>query len=78
MVKMSLRRPASPAGCHDGRRISPSPPEAPHDGRARPGKRLMTEYSNVKDRGRLVGLVFSTQALGLIAGVAAGDSGRGG
>jgi hypothetical protein len=38
----------------------------------------MTEYSNVKDRGRLVGLVFSTQALGLIAGVAAGDSGRGG
>ena len=29
---------------------------------------LMTEYSNVKDRGRLVGLVFSTQALGLIIG----------
>jgi MFS family permease len=29
---------------------------------------LMTEYANVKDRGRLVGLVFSTQALGLVVG----------
>ncbi len=29
---------------------------------------LMTEYANCKDRGRLVGLVFSTQALGLIVG----------
>jgi MFS transporter, PHS family, inorganic phosphate transporter len=29
---------------------------------------LMTEYANAKDRGRLVGLVFSTQALGLIVG----------
>ena len=29
---------------------------------------LMTEYANRKDRGRLVGLVFSTQALGLIVG----------
>ena len=29
---------------------------------------LMTEYSNAKNRGRLVGLVFSTQALGLIVG----------
>jgi MFS transporter, PHS family, inorganic phosphate transporter len=29
---------------------------------------LMTEYANRKDRGRLVGLVFSTQALGLIIG----------
>jgi MFS family permease len=29
---------------------------------------LMTEYSNRKDRGKLVGLVFSTQALGLIVG----------
>ncbi len=29
---------------------------------------LMTEYANQKNRGRLVGLVFSTQALGLIVG----------
>jgi MFS family permease len=29
---------------------------------------LMTEYANVRDRGRLVSLVFSTQALGLIIG----------
>jgi MFS family permease len=29
---------------------------------------LMTEYANRKDRGRLVGLVFSAQALGLIVG----------
>ena len=29
---------------------------------------LMTEYANRKDRGRLVGLVFSTQALGLVVG----------
>jgi MFS transporter, PHS family, inorganic phosphate transporter len=29
---------------------------------------LMTEYANRKDRGRLVGLVFSTQALGLVIG----------
>jgi MFS transporter, PHS family, inorganic phosphate transporter len=29
---------------------------------------LMSEYSNSRDRGRLVGLVFSTQALGLIVG----------
>jgi MFS transporter, PHS family, inorganic phosphate transporter len=29
---------------------------------------LMTEYANRKDRGRLVGMVFSTQALGLIIG----------
>jgi MFS transporter, PHS family, inorganic phosphate transporter len=29
---------------------------------------LMSEYSNRKDRGRLVGLVFSMQALGLIIG----------
>ena len=29
---------------------------------------LMTEYANRKNRGRLVGLVFSTQALGLIIG----------
>ncbi|OYV59675.1 MAG: hypothetical protein B7Z69_06475 [Actinobacteria bacterium 21-73-9] len=29
---------------------------------------LMSEYSNSKDRGRLVGLVFSMQALGLIVG----------
>ncbi len=29
---------------------------------------LMTEYANCKDRGRMVGLVFSTQALGLIIG----------
>jgi len=29
---------------------------------------IMTEYANRKDRGRLVGLVFSTQALGLIIG----------
>jgi MFS transporter, PHS family, inorganic phosphate transporter len=29
---------------------------------------LMTEYANRKDRGKLVGLVFSTQALGLIVG----------
>jgi MFS transporter, PHS family, inorganic phosphate transporter len=31
---------------------------------------LMTEYANRKDRGKLVGLVFSTQALGLIVGPA--------
>jgi PHS family inorganic phosphate transporter-like MFS transporter len=31
---------------------------------------LMTEYANRADRGRLVGLVFSTQALGLIVGPA--------
>jgi MFS transporter, PHS family, inorganic phosphate transporter len=29
---------------------------------------LMREYANRRDRGRLVGLVFSTQALGLIVG----------
>lgn len=29
---------------------------------------LMTEYANRKDRGKLVGLVFSAQALGLIVG----------
>ncbi len=29
---------------------------------------LMSEYANARDRGRLVGLVFSTQALGLIVG----------
>ncbi|MBO0775222.1 MAG: MFS transporter [Actinobacteria bacterium] len=29
---------------------------------------LMSEYANRRDRGRLVGLVFSTQALGLIVG----------
>jgi MFS family permease len=29
---------------------------------------LMTEYANRKDRGRLVGLVFSAQAVGLIVG----------
>ncbi len=29
---------------------------------------LMSEYSNSADRGRLVGLVFSTQALGLLVG----------
>jgi MFS family permease len=29
---------------------------------------LMTEYANRKDRGRLVGMVFSAQAAGLIAG----------
>ncbi len=29
---------------------------------------LMSEYANTKDRGRLVGLVFSMQALGLIVG----------
>ena len=29
---------------------------------------LMSEYANRKDRGRLVGLVFSTQALGLVVG----------
>jgi PHS family inorganic phosphate transporter-like MFS transporter len=29
---------------------------------------LMTEYANRKDRGKLVGLVFSTQALGLVVG----------
>jgi PHS family inorganic phosphate transporter-like MFS transporter len=29
---------------------------------------LMSEYANSRDRGRLVGLVFSTQALGLIIG----------
>ena len=29
---------------------------------------LMSEYANRKDRGRMIGLVFSTQALGLIIG----------
>src|SRR6266446_3577100 len=29
---------------------------------------LMSEYANRKDRGRLVGMVFGTQALGLIVG----------
>ena len=29
---------------------------------------LMSEYANRRDRGRLVGMVFSTQALGLIVG----------
>ncbi len=29
---------------------------------------LMSEYANTKDRGRLVGMVFSMQALGLVAG----------
>src|SRR5690349_6903524 len=29
---------------------------------------LMSEYANRKDRGRLVGMVFSTQALGLVVG----------
>src|SRR6266704_3147267 len=29
---------------------------------------LMSEYANARDRGRLVGMVFSTQALGLIVG----------
>ena len=29
---------------------------------------IMSEYANRKDRGRLVGMVFSTQALGLIVG----------
>ena len=29
---------------------------------------LMSEYANSRDRGKLVGLVFSTQALGLIVG----------
>ena len=29
---------------------------------------LMSEYANSRDRGRLVGLVFSTQALGLVVG----------
>src|SRR5882757_1376704 len=29
---------------------------------------LMSEYANRKDRGKMVGLVFSTQALGLIIG----------
>lgn len=33
---------------------------------------LMTEYANRSNRGRLVGLVFSMQALGTIAGYAAG------
>jgi MFS family permease len=33
---------------------------------------LMTEYANRKNRGKLVGLVFSMQALGTIAGYAAG------
>jgi MFS transporter, PHS family, inorganic phosphate transporter len=28
----------------------------------------MSEYDSRKDRGKLVGLVFSTQALGLIVG----------
>ena len=28
----------------------------------------MSEYANRKDRGRLVGLVFSMQAVGLIVG----------
>ena len=29
---------------------------------------LMSEYANRKDRGKLVGMVFATQALGLIVG----------
>ncbi|GMA65041.1 MFS transporter [Alicyclobacillus fastidiosus] len=29
---------------------------------------LMSEYANIKDRGKLVGMVFSMQALGLVAG----------
>src|SRR5258707_10957302 len=29
---------------------------------------LMSEYANRKDRGKLVGMVFGTQALGLIVG----------
>jgi MFS family permease len=29
---------------------------------------LMSEYSNRRDRGKLITLVFSTQALGLIVG----------
>jgi len=29
---------------------------------------LMSEYSNRSDRGRMVGMVFSMQALGLIVG----------
>ncbi len=29
---------------------------------------LMSEYANVRDRGKLVGMVFSMQALGLVAG----------
>ena len=33
---------------------------------------LMTEYANRRNRGRLVGMVFSMQALGTIAGYAAG------
>ena len=33
---------------------------------------LMTEYANRRNRGKLVGLVFSMQALGTIAGYAAG------
>jgi PHS family inorganic phosphate transporter-like MFS transporter len=33
---------------------------------------LMTEYSNRRNRGRLVGLVFSMQALGTVAGYVAG------
>jgi MFS family permease len=33
---------------------------------------LMTEYANRRDRGRLVGMVFSMQALGTVAGYAAG------
>jgi MFS family permease len=33
---------------------------------------LMTEYANRRDRGKLVGLVFSMQALGTVAGYAAG------
>jgi MFS family permease len=33
---------------------------------------MMTEYANRRDRGRLVGLVFSMQALGTVAGYAAG------
>ncbi len=33
---------------------------------------LMSEYANRRDRGRLVGLVFAMQALGTVAGYAAG------
>ncbi len=29
---------------------------------------MVSEYANRKDRGRLVGMVFGTQALGLIVG----------
>ena len=33
---------------------------------------IMSEYSNVKDRGKLIGLVFSNQALGSLAALAVG------